>query len=409
MSTTLHDTTPHDTTTDPLLRFRDRFPILSRSTYLVSNSLGAMPSSTADRLGEYAEIWNRLGVKAWAERWWQLPIEVGNIVAPLMGAAPGTVAMVPTVSQAQAMILSALTYTPDRDEIVMTALDFPSVRYVTDELAPKLGARVTVVPSDDNVGIDAQRVVEAITSRTKLVAISHVLFKSAYIMEVAPIIAKARSVGALVLLDAYHAVGVIPVDVSTLGADFYMGGVLKWLCGGPGGCFLWVSPEQSAALRPVLTGWQAHQRPFAFEPDMEPASGAWRWLGGTPTVPALYAAMDGPTIISEAGLPAIRAKSQRQTTRLIALADARGFAVTAPRDPARRGGTVAFDVPNGAAVAQALLSRDIVIDYRPGAGIRVAPHFYTTDEELEAFITALDDILATGAWEPFAANRPVVT
>ena len=368
-----------------------------------------MPSSTADRLGEYAEIWNRLGVKSWAERWWQLPIEVGNIVAPLMGAAPGTVAMVPTVSQAQAMILSALTYTPDRDEIVMTALDFPSVRYVTDALAPKLGARVTVVPSDDNVGIDAQRVVEAITSRTKLVAISHVLFKSAYIMEVAPIIAKARSVGALVLLDAYHAVGVIPVDVSTLGADFYMGGVLKWLCGGPGGCFLWVSPEQSAALRPVLTGWQAHQRPFAFEPDMEPATGAWRWLGGTPTVPALYAAMDGPAIISEAGLPAIRAKSQRQTTRLIALADARGFAVTAPRDPARRGGTVAFDVPNGAAVAQALLSRDIVIDYRPGAGIRVAPHFYTTDEELEAFITALDDILATGAWEPFAATRPVVT
>jgi kynureninase len=326
-----------------------------------------------------------------------------------MGAAPGTVSMVPTVSQAQAMIVSALTYTSDRDEIIMTALDFPSVRYVTDELAPKLGARVTVVPSDDNLGIDAQRVVDAITPRTKLVAISHVLFKSAYIMDVAPIIAKAKSVGALVLLDAYHAVGVIPVDVSSLGADFYMGGVLKWLCGGPGGCFLWVSPEQSAALRPVLTGWQAHQRPFAFEPALEPASGAWRWLGGTPTVPALYAAMDGPTIIGEAGLPAIRAKSQRQTTRLIALADARGFAVTAPRDPARRGGTVAFDVPNGAAVAQALLSRDIVIDYRPGAGIRVAPHFYTTDEELEAFITALDDILATGAWEPFAANRPVVT
>jgi kynureninase len=223
MSTILHDTA----TADPLLRFRDRFPILSNSTYLVSNSLGAMPASTADRLGEYAEIWNRLGVKAWAERWWQLPIEVGNIVAPLMGAAPGTVSMVPTVSQAQAMIVSALTYTPDRDEIIMTALDFPSVRYVTDELAPKLGARVTVVPSDDNLGIDVQRVVDAITPRTKLVAISHVLFKSAYIMEVAPIVAKAKSVGALVLLDAYHAVGVIPVDVSTLGADFYMGGVLK--------------------------------------------------------------------------------------------------------------------------------------------------------------------------------------
>ena len=396
-------------TNDPLLRFRDRFPILATCTYLVSNSLGAMPASTADRLAEYAESWNTLGVKAWAARWWQLPLEVGNVAAPLIGAPAGSVAMVPTVSQAQAMIVSALTYTHDRDEIVMTALDFPSVRYVTDELAPKLGARVTVVDSDDNIGIDVQRVVDAITSRTTLVAISHVLFKSAYIMDVAPIIAKAHAVGALVLLDAYHAVGVIPVDVIALGVDFYMGGVLKWLCGGPGGCFLWVSPELSQSLRPVLTGWQAHQRPFAFEPTLEPASEAWRWLGGTPTVPALYAALDGPAIIGEAGMTAIRAKSQRQTARLIELADTRSFAVHAPRDPQRRGGTVAFDVPNGSAVAQALLSRDIVIDYRPGAGIRVAPHFYTTDEELETAVTVLDDILATGAWEAFAASRPVVT
>lgn len=394
---------------DSLLRFRHRFPILSNCTYLVSNSLGAMPETTADRLGEYAESWRTLGVKAWAERWWQLPIEVGNIVAPLIGAPSGSVAMVPTVSQAQAMIVSALTFTPARDEIVMTALDFPSVRYVTDELAPKLGARVSVVSTDDNICIDAQRVADAITTRTKLVAISHVLFKSAFIVDVGPIIEKAHAVGALVLLDAYHAVGVIPVDVRALGVDFYMGGVLKWLCGGPGGCFLWVSPEQSASLRPVLTGWQAHQRPFAFEPTLEPASGAWRWLGGTPTVPALYAALDGPAIIGEAGLPAVRAKSRRQTAHLIALADARGFTVSAPRDPDRRGGTVAFDVPHGAAVAQALLSRDIVIDYRPGAGIRVAPHFYTTDEELDAAVAVLDEILATGAWKAFAANRPVVT
>lgn len=398
-----------DTARDPLLRFRDRFPILSTCTYLVSNSLGAMPAGTADRLAEYAESWNTLGVKAWADRWWQLPIEVGNLVAPLMGAPSGSVAMVPTVSQAQAMIVSALTYTPDRDEIIMTALDFPSVRYVTDELAPKLGARVTVVPTDDNLGIEAQRVVDAITTRTKLVAISHVLFKSAFIMDMAPIIEKAHAVGALVLLDAYHAVGVIPVDVVALGADFYMGGVLKWLCGGPGGCFLWVSPEQSAGLRPVLTGWQAHQRPFAFEPTLQPADGAWRWLGGTPMVPALYAALEGPRIVAEAGMAAIRAKSQRQTARLIALADERGFPVHAPRDANRRGGTVAFDVPHGPAVAQTLLSRDIVIDYRPGAGIRVAPHFYTTDEELEAAVAALDEILATGAWEAFAASRPVVT
>ncbi len=394
---------------DALLAHRAHFPLLERSTYLVSNSLGPVPTATADRLAEYAATWDARGVRAWAERWWQLPVEVGNVVAPLMGARAGEVAMVPTVTQAQAMVLTALDFRDGRDEVVMTALDFPSVRYVTDQLAPKLGARVTVVPSDDGLGIDAERVAAAITERTKVVAISHVLFRSAYIVDVAPIVAKARAMGALVLLDAYHAVGVIPVDVHALGVDFYMGGVLKWLCGGPGGCFLWVRPDLGETLTPVLTGWQAHQRPFAFEDGFAPASGAWRWLGGTPTVPALYAAIEGPKIVHAAGAAAIRAKSVRQTRRLIELADARGYAVNAPRDDARRGGTVAFDVPHGAAVAQALLARDIVIDYRPGAGIRVAPHFFTRDDELEAAVAAIDEILATEAWRPFAAARPVVT
>ncbi|MCU0618480.1 MAG: aminotransferase class V-fold PLP-dependent enzyme [Gemmatimonadaceae bacterium] len=394
---------------DALLAHRAHFPLLDRSTYLVSNSLGPVPTATADRLAEYAATWDARGVRAWAERWWQLPIEVGDIVAPLMGARPGEVAMVPTVTQAQAMVLTALDFRDGRDEIVMTALDFPSVRYVTDQLAPKLGARVTVVPSDDGLGIDPARVAAAITERTKVVAISHVLFRSAYIVDVAPIVAKARAMGALVLLDAYHAVGVIPVDVHALGVDFYMGGVLKWLCGGPGGCFLWVRPALGETLTPVLTGWQAHQRPFAFEDGFDPAHGAWRWLGGTPTVPALYAAIEGPRIVHAAGAEAIRAKSIRQTRRLIELADARGYPVNAPRDDARRGGTVAFDVPHGREVAQALLARDIVIDYRPGAGIRVAPHFFTRDDELDAAVAAIDEILATEAWRPFAAARPVVT
>jgi kynureninase len=202
-------------------------------------------------------------------------------------------------------------------------------------------------------------------------------------------------------------VGVVPVDVRVLDVDFLMGGVLKWLCGGPGGSFLWTRPGLD--LRPAVTGWQAHARPFAFEPAMEHAEGAWRWLGGTPAVPALYAAIEGPRLVRAAGLEAIRAKSTRQTARLIELADARGYPVHAPRDPARRGGTVAFDVPHAYEVAQSLLSRDIVVDYRPGAGIRVAPHFYTSDDELEAAVAAIDEILTTGAWRSFAGRRSVVT
>ena len=394
---------------DPLLAFRGEFPILEHATYLVSNSLGAMPRSVPARLAEYAEQWASLGVRAWAKGWWEMPLALGDEIAPLIGAAPGTVAMAPTVTFAQAVVLSSLTFTPHRDTIVMSALDFPSVRYMCDELAPKLGARVVVVPSDDGISIDEQRLCAAIDERTALVAISHVLFKSAYIVDAARITAHAHRMGALVSLDAYHSVGVVPVDVQAIGADFLTGGVLKWLCGGPGGCFLYASPDMSAHHAPALTGWQAHAHPFAFEGDMEYAAGAARWLGGTPVIPALYANADGPRIVKHAGIAAIRAKSMRQTARLVELAGAHGYPVSAPRDPSRRGGTVAFDVPHGAEVAQALLARDVIIDYRPGAGIRVAPHFYTTDDEVERAVAETAAILESGAWKQFEGSRPTVT
>ncbi|CAN5818949.1 kynureninase [soil metagenome] len=395
---------------DALLGFREEFPILTTTNYLVSNSLGAMPRSVTGQLEDYTKEWETRGVRAWAQGWWDMPIRVGDEIAPLIGAGAGEVAMVPNVSIAQAQVLSALDYTSDgRDTIVMTELDFPSVRYVYDELATRLGARIVVVPSDDGISIDEDRLIAAIDERTRLVAISHVLFRSAYIIDAARIAVHAHRVGALVALDAYHSVGIIPVDVNASGADFLTGGVLKWLCGGPGGCFLWVKPEVSATMAPALTGWQAHEHPFAFDPEMTYATGAWRWLTGTPSIPALFAALPGPRLVRAAGIEAIRAKSMRQTARLIELADARGFAVTAPRDANRRGGTVAFDVPHAREVAQALLARDVIVDYRPGAGIRVAPHFYTTDDEVESVVGTIDEILATDAWKVHATDRLVVT
>ena len=396
--------------TDSLLRFRQEFPILATTNYLVSNSLGAMPRAVAGQLAEYAEQWATRGVRAWAQGWWGMPVSVGDEIAPLIGAGAGEVAMVSNVSIAQAQVFSALDYQADgRDTIVMTELDFPSVRYVYDELATRLGARIVVVPSDDGVSIDEERLLAAIDERTRLVAISHVLFRSAYVLDAARICAHAHRMGALVSLDAYHSVGIIPVDVQEIGADFLTGGVLKWLCGGPGGCFLWVRPEVGESIAPALTGWQAHEHPFAFEAEMTYASGAWRWLTGTPSIPALFAASAGPRIVREAGMEAIRAKSVRQTTRLIELADARGFSVTAPRDAKRRGGTVAFDVPHAREVAQALLARDVIVDYRPGAGIRVAPHFYTSDDELDGAVAAIDEILANEHWRRYTGDRPVVT
>ncbi|MDQ3698963.1 MAG: aminotransferase class V-fold PLP-dependent enzyme [Gemmatimonadota bacterium] len=394
---------------DPLLRFRPEFPILERTTYLVSNSLGAMPRAVPERLAEYVRLWQEDGVRAWSKGWWEMPVSVGDEIAPLIGAGAGEVVMFPNVSIAQAAIVSALDFPASRDAIVTTALDFPSVRYVYDGLARRLGARIVEVPSDDGVGIDHDRLLAAIDERTRLVAISHVLFRSAYIIDAVRICRRAREVGALVALDAFHSVGVIPVDVRQSGADFLTGGVLKWLCGGPGGCFLYVSPDVRDRMAPSLTGWQAHARPFAFETEMEYAPGAFRWLNGTPVIPALYAAIEGPRIVRAAGIEAIRAKSTRQTSRLIELADARGYRVTAPRDAERRGGTVAFDAPHGHEVAQALLAQDIMVDYRPEGGIRIAPHFYTADEELDRAVAAIDDALATGAWRAFEGRRAVVT
>jgi kynureninase len=394
---------------DPLLAFREEFPILEKTSYLVSNSLGPMPRTVPERLAEYARDWGELGVKAWTRGWWERPVHVGNEIAPLINAGADEVVMMPNVTIAQTAVLSAIDFPKGRDTIVMTELDFPSVRYAYAEMAERFGARVVVVESDDGLTIDPGKLLAAIDERTRLVAVSHVLFRSAYLMDADAICRRAHEMGALVSLDSFHAVGIVPVDVKRSNVDFLTGGVLKWLCGGPGACFLYVSPNVRDELKPALTGWQAHARPFAFEDTMEFTTGAFRWLNGTPVIPALYAAAEGPKILRRAGIAAIREKSVRLTARLIELADARGYTVNTPRKPAERGGTVTVDVPHGYEVTQHLLSRDILVDYRVGAGIRIAPHFFTRDEELEAAVHEIDAALESGSWQKFSEKIAVVT
>lgn len=394
---------------DPLLAFRDEFPILTSTNYLVSNSLGPMPRTVPEKMAEYARDWGDLGVKAWNRGWWELPVEIGNEIAPLINADPGEVVMMPNVTIAQTAVLSSIDFARGKDTVVMTELDFPSVRYAYAEMAQRLGARVVTVHSDDGISIDLDKLLAAIDERTRLVAVSHVLFRSAYLMDVDAICRRAHEAGALVSLDSFHAVGIVPVDVKRSKPDFLTGGVLKWLCGGPGACFLYVSPAVRDQLKPALTGWQAHSRPFAFEESMEYTTGPFRWLNGTPVIPALYAAAEGPRILRRAGVEAIREKSVRLTSRLIELADSRGYGVHAPRDPNRRGGTVAVDVPHGYEVKEQLLSRNILVDYRVGAGIRIAPHFFTREDELEEVIFEIDTALETGSWQKFSEKIAVVT
>ncbi|HEX7084609.1 MAG TPA: aminotransferase class V-fold PLP-dependent enzyme [Gaiellaceae bacterium] len=372
-----------------LLDYRDRFPILASTTYLINHSLGAMPAEAKRRLERYADEWATRGARAWGEGWWDTPVTVGDLIASIVGAPPGTVVMHQNVTVAEAIVLSALDFRPPRNRIVFEAGLFPSVRYV-EQAWTRFGAEVVVCE-------DGEAVIEAIDERTLLVPVSHVLFKSGEIQPVERIVARAREAGAMVCLDAYQSAGVVPLDVAALGVEFATGGSVKWLCGGPGAGWLYVRPDVAERLEPAFAGWQAHARPFAFEEEMAPANGAARFLTGTPNVPALYAASAGYEIVAEVGVDRIRENSLRQTGLLIDLVDAAGFELTSPREPERRGGSVVFRVPEFQAVQAELAAREIICDSRPDAGLRFGPHFFTTDDEIRHAVDQVVDILESGA------------
>jgi kynureninase len=387
--------------TDELLKWRSEFPILEKTVYLISHSLGAMPRSTYDRLHDYADTWATRGVRAWAEGWWEMPVRVGDEVARIIGAERGTVVMHQNVSVCQSLILSCFEPTPQRNKIVYSELNFPSVMYVYEAHARGGKLRIETVKSDDGITVPLQRMLAAIDETTLLVPFSHVLFKSAFLQDAKAIIDRAHEVGALVVLDTYQSAGTVPFSVKELNTDFATGGSVKWLCGGPGAGYLYVRPDLQKKLEPRTTGWMAHEAPFAFDTELRYASDITRFLHGSPAIPALYAAQSGYRIINEIGVENIREKSVRQTGYLIRLAEEAGFEVTSPRESARRGGTVTVAHEHAAAIAKELIRREFIIDYRPGAGVRISPHFYTSDEELEFVVREMKTIRDSRAYESY--------
>jgi kynureninase len=388
--------------TDDLLKYRAEFPILEKTVYLISHSLGAMPRATYDRLHEYADVWATRGVRAWAEGWWDKPVSVGNEVAQIIGADPNTVVMHQNVSICQSLILSCLLPLPSnskRNKIVCEELNFPSVMYVYEAHARAHNLRIETVKSDDGITISTERILAAIDDETLLVPISHVLFKSAFLQDAQAITQRAHEVGALVVLDTYQSAGTVPFSVKELNVDFATGGSVKWLCGGPGAGYLYVRPDLIDQLEPKTTGWMAHEHPFAFETEMHYAPNVTRFLHGSPAIPALYAAESGYKIINSIGVDAIRKKSVRQSQYLIELAENAGFRVTSPKDPNQRGGTITVWDDNAAALTKELVRREFIVDYRPGAGVRISPHFYTKDEELELIVAEMKKIRDTSAYE----------
>jgi kynureninase len=333
-----------------------------------------------------------LGVKAWKESWWELSLQTGNLISKLIGAEQNEITMHPNVSLIQSIIISSFNFEGKINKVVYTDLEFPSDMYVYQKFAKSKGAEIQIIKSNDGFTPPTEKLIEAIDENTLLVPISHVLFRNAFKMDVKSIVEKSHSVGALVVLDAYHSVGTLEVDVKELGVDILMGGVLKWLCGGPGGGFLWVKPELRKKLEPEITGWIAHSDPFAFEKEMKYTDSTYRFMNGTPTIPSFYAAQEGPKIINQIGVDKIRSKSIHQTEIIIEKAEAAGYKINTPKDPNLRGGTVSIDMPNSFEISNELLSRNIMIDFRPGTGIRIAPHFYNTDEEIDILFEVIKEI-----------------
>ena len=399
-----------------LPKIRDRFPILKGCVYLISNSLGAVPSQVADDLLGFFRLWAERGVSAWEEEWWEMSSRTGNELAAFLGADDDEITMMPNATIAHWVALSTCFTAKNakRNKIVMTDHDFPSSIYAVSEIAKGMGWTVDIIRSEGDFGIDTEEMLRRIDETTLFVATSHVYFKSGYIQKIFPIIEKARREGALTLIDGYHAPGTIPVHLSNLGVDFYVGGCLKWLCGGPGNAFLYVRKDLSVKTAPRLTGWFAHQSPFSFMENMELSSGAHRFMSGTPSIPSLYTVSAGLNIIKNIGIEPIRDKSSKQTRRIIDLARQRGFSLFSPDEEEKRGGAVSLILPYGYQVKQALGRRGIIVDFRKGKSrepdtIRVGPHFYSEDNEIDELFSALDEIYSRQEYKKFPEDIKTVT
>lgn len=379
-----------------LLAYRDRFPILEKMTYLASHSLGAVPRAAEDALRQYYREWAELGIAAWDGPWWQAVLDFSGDIESVLGADSGSVVPMLNVTRAMAAVTSCFEWQGERNKVVTTAMEFSTTRPFLSGLQ-RLGAELVIVPSDDGMTVDPARLAEAIDERTQLVVCSHVFFRSGALMDLRTVADAAHAKGAYMLGDGYQAAGCVPVDVRALDVDFYVGGCHKWLCGGPGAGFLYVRPELIAKLRPRLTGWFGLKDPFSYDPGptgLEPSDGIQRFLAGTPNVPALYAAREGVRTVLEVSIQRVRERSIQMTTKIATAAAAAGIEVRSPLDAQQRSGMVCLQFAGSEAATKALIERGVMVDWRPDCGLRVSPHFYTSDAELDRFFDELATVRA---------------
>ena len=380
----------------PSHRLREEFPALRSGIHLLSHSLGPAPRAARQALGTYLDLWERqIEDDVWTEHWWGLSREIGDLIARVLGGRPGTVQIQPNTSVALGVVASCFDFGQGRRRrIVTTALDFPTTGYVW-EAQRRLGAEVAVVPSQDGITLPLERILAAIDERTLLVALSHVSYRSSHRLDPRPIVERARRVGALVLLDVYQSAGILELDAEGWGVDFMIGGTIKWLCGGPACGYLYVRPDLVATLEPRLTGWFAHADPFAFDHGpMRYDTTARRFAQGTASIPSLYSCREGLRIVLEVGQETIAAEARRRGSWIVERALERGWRVNCPRSSGDRGGAVMIGVDHPADLAEQLRRRRVLVDWRPGVGLRFGAHFFNTDDEVREAIDLLAGLTA---------------
>jgi kynureninase len=378
-----------------LHRYRTEFPTLASGIHLLSHSLGPVPRAARESVLQYIDAWeHHTSEDAWATSWWELSRRVGDRIARILGGQPGSVQIEPNATLALATAASCFDFkSAPRNKVVTTELDFPSMEYFW-EGQRQIGARVEVVPSSDGISVSLERILDAIDDETRLVALAHTSYCSSYRVDVRPIVERAHAKGALVLLDVYQSAGVVQLQAADWNVDFLIGGTIKWLCGGPSCGYLYVRPDLHRDLRPRLTGWVAHDAPFEFaHAPMRYARSVRRFAQGTPSIPALYSAIPGLEIVEAVGIPNIAAESERRTQLLIDFATERGWTINTPREKHQRGGSVMIGVDDAKAMVERLAERKVYVDWRPGAGLRVSPHFFNTDEEVEEALNTLAELM----------------
>jgi kynureninase len=379
-----------DPIAESLLEYRKHFPALEDCVHFISHSLGCVPAKAADDLAEFAELWRTKSITAWGD-WLPEVDRAAARIAKIISAPDGTVIMHQNVSTVMSVLASCVDFTEKRNKVVYESLMFPTVSYVW-QAEKRRGADCVVVPAKNNL-VDADAICAAIDERTLFVPIQHVVFATGQIQDVKKIVARAKEVGAHVILDCYQSIGTVPLDVVDLGVSFATGGSVKYVCGGPGAAWLYVRKDLIEQFAPRVTGWFGNEAPFAFTmPEQTYSETVWRYMGGTPAVAALYQARAGQSLIAEIGVRRIREKSLVMTQKCIDWVDELGMTLNSPRPVEVRGGSVVFDFVGSADVCRELNRRKFFCDHRPNAGIRIAPHYYTKPEEVDLFFNELKKI-----------------